>query len=58
MEEVEEKWNVFFVFRSSRNAKELVLLEVFFVVIDIMREVKIDLGEDGVEEEVEKISFY
>lgn len=58
MEEVEEKWNVFFVFRSSRNVKELVLLEVFFVVIDIMREVKIDLGEDGVEEEVEKISFY
>lgn len=55
MEEVEEKWNVFFVFRSSRNVKELVLLEVFFVVIDIMREVKIDLGEDG--EEVEKISF-
>lgn len=58
LEEAEEKWNVLPVFRSSRNAKEPALLEVFLVVTDIMREVKIDLGEDGAEEEVEKISFH
>lgn len=55
--EVGEKWNGYFVFRSSKRGNERIWVEVFFMGCDLEREEKVVLVEVGEEVEEEESNF-